>query len=254
MLSSITFLLQLKPSHLSGKRKSRETGESGLANHSRLQLALVRIYSRSSDANSLLIRIGDMDYLKIVIVGDDKVGKTCLFARFSAGQYFGDAEVPDYGVQQVNEVVDRVAVNIALWDSTSGEEYKKLRPLEYPSTDVFFLCFSVARPDSLDQIRTKWAPEVRYHIPNAPYILVATQKDLRREKDCDQSDTVTSDQGRAVAREIGAIAYFETSSLRGEGIREPFEAAVRAKRGVALPDTLGNQRRPSNTNSSCTLL
>lgn len=39
----------------------------------------------------------------------------------------------------------------------------RLRPLSYPQTDVFLLCFSVVSPASFENIRTKWFPEIQHH-------------------------------------------------------------------------------------------
>ena len=55
------------------------------------------------------------------------------------------------------------------------EDYDRLRPLSYPGTDVFLLCFSVDSADSLDNIEEKWLPELRHHAPGVPIILVATK-------------------------------------------------------------------------------
>lgn len=42
-------------------------------------------------------------------------------------------------------VVDGVAVSLGLWDTAGQEDYDRLRPLSYPQTDVFLICFSVTR-------------------------------------------------------------------------------------------------------------
>lgn len=42
-------------------------------------------------------------------------------------------------------VVDGVQVSLGLWDTAGQEDYDRLRPLSYPQTDVFLICFSVAR-------------------------------------------------------------------------------------------------------------
>lgn len=42
-------------------------------------------------------------------------------------------------------VVDGIQVSLGLWDTAGQEDYDRLRPLSYPQTDVFLICFSVAR-------------------------------------------------------------------------------------------------------------
>ena len=58
----------------------------------------------------------------------------------------------------------------------------RLRPLSYPQTDVFLICFSVTSPASFENVRAKWYPEVSHHCPNTPIILVGTKLDLREDK------------------------------------------------------------------------
>ena len=41
------------------------------------------------------------------------------------------------------------------------EDYDRLRPLSYPQTDVFLVCFSVESPTSLENVKHKWIPEIR---------------------------------------------------------------------------------------------
>ena len=41
-------------------------------------------------------------------------------------------------------------------DLTLGQEdYDRLRPLSYPQTDVFLVCFSVVSPSSFENVREK---------------------------------------------------------------------------------------------------
>jgi len=63
--------------------------------------------------------------------------------------------------------------------SDAGNYSRRLRPLSYPQTDVFLICFSLVSPASYENVRAKWFPEVSHHCPNTPVILVGTKLDLR---------------------------------------------------------------------------
>jgi cell division control protein 42 len=49
---------------------------------------------------------------------------------------------------------------LGLFDTAGQEDYDRLRPLSYPQTDVFLVCFSVTSPASFENVREKWFPEV----------------------------------------------------------------------------------------------
>ena len=51
-------------------------------------------------------------------------------------------------------------INLGLWDTAGQEDYDRLRPLSYPQTDVFLCCFAVVSPDSYNNVKDKWIPEV----------------------------------------------------------------------------------------------
>ena len=39
--------------------------------------------------------------------------------------------------------------------NTGQEDYDRLRPLSYPQTDVFLVCFSVVSPSSFENVKEK---------------------------------------------------------------------------------------------------
>jgi Ras family len=65
--------------------------------------------------------------------------------------------------------------------SAGQEDYDRLRPLSYPQTDVFLVCFSVTSPASFENVKEKWFPEVHHHCPGVPCLIVGTQVDLRED-------------------------------------------------------------------------
>jgi GTPase SAR1 family protein len=58
-----------------------------------------------------------------------------------------------------NVMVDGKTISLGLWDTAGQEDYDRLRPLSYPQTDVFLICFSLVSPPSFENVRTK----VRLH-------------------------------------------------------------------------------------------
>ncbi|XP_017656494.1 transforming protein RhoA-like isoform X1 [Nannospalax galili] len=187
---------------------------------------------------------------KLVIVGDENSGKTCLLIIFSKDQ-FPEVYVPTVFENYVADIeLDEKQVELALWDTAGQEYYDRLRPLSYPDTDVILMCFSIGSPDSLDSIPRKWVPEAKHFCPSVPIILVGNKKDLRNDSLARRAlakrkqEPVKSEQGRDMANKIGALVYMECSAKTEEGVREVFETAARA----AL------QTRLRKTKSGCLVL
>jgi len=186
--------------------------------------------------------------IKLVVVGDGAVGKTCLLTTY-AENHFPHEYVPTvFDNFNSSVTLDGHNVNLNLWDTAGQEEYDRLRLLSYPATDVVIMCYNIASSTSLNNIRHKWIHEIKEHIPNKPILLVGTQRDKRDEaKDAyEKSDFVSFQTGKRMADELKLDKFMETSALKDQqGLKEVFEEACRL---VLYPDQskTGPKRRVCN--------
>jgi len=190
-----------------------------------------------------------MQSLKFVVVGDGAVGKTCMLVSYSTNAFPADYIPTVFDNYGVNVMQDGVIYNLGLWDTAGQEDYDALRPLSYPQTDVFLLCFSAISPPSFENVKSKWIPEVKHFAPNTPIVLVCAKVDLRGSKSieqelCKRSMTfVTTEQGERLAQEINAAAYVECSAYTQKGLKHVFEEAIRAANANVQSSSLKTKKK-----------
>ncbi|XP_071101388.1 rho-related protein racA-like [Haliotis cracherodii] len=185
-----------------------------------------------------------MENIKLVVVGDGGVGKSCLFIAYTTGNFPSEYVPTVFDNYSYNVMVDGKPVNLGLWDTAGQEDYDRLRPLSYPQTDVFLVCFDVKNRDSFENIREKWYPEVQHHCPNTPKVIVGCKTDLRRG--VNDKTAVSYEEGLALAKSLG-MQYFDTSALALTGLKECIEGAIRfALNRPAVPKRMmfGRSKKP----------
>ncbi|XP_068249489.1 ras-like GTP-binding protein RhoL [Palaemon carinicauda] len=165
--------------------------------------------------------------LKIVTVGDGAVGKTSLLVTYTQGA-FDQQYTPTVFENYAGDVeVNGKKYNITLWDTAGQEGFDRCRVLCYKGASVFLVCFSVDNPNSLDNVRRVWLPEVRKECgDNVPVVLVGTKTDLRESSVND--NIVKTAEGKKAAKSLKMSGYVECSAKEMKNLKQVFVEAVLA--------------------------
>ncbi|KAJ3423556.1 gtp-binding protein rho5 [Anaeramoeba flamelloides] len=179
---------------------------------------------------------------KTILLGDAKVGKSCLMWSYTSNA-FPDQYIPTvYETPRTNILIDDQVVTISIFDTSANEVYDRLRPLCYPGTSVFLLCFTYFDPNSLQSIVSRWVPEITEHCPDTPYFLVGLKADLLQDENTRTQfqqrniQPITDQEANEVKKQIGAIEYLKCSALTQQGLRELFDCVARMGLGIYKQD------------------
>ena len=85
-----------------------------------------------------------MEAVKLCVVGDGMSGKTSLAMVLSTNQVPTETVPTVFDNFATTRVVDGRPVRVQIWDTSGQDDYDRLRPLAYPSTQVFVIVFSLA--------------------------------------------------------------------------------------------------------------
>ncbi|XP_022919131.1 ras-related protein ced-10-like [Onthophagus taurus] len=166
--------------------------------------------------------------IKITIVGDGSVGKTCLLICYTTKKPCMLEYIPTvFDNYDQDYILDGNEYKISLWDTAGQEGYDRLRVFSYPNTDCFVLCYAINGLASLVNIKEIWVPELKRHRPFTPIVLVATKCDLRNVDDPNLR-LISTEKGLQLAKDIKAVQYLECSAHDMIGVEQVIECAVRA--------------------------
>jgi small GTP-binding protein len=158
-----------------------------------------------------------MRSVKVVLVGDTKVGKSCILTRFVQGTF--DRDMPaTIGAAFLAKVAMTSGgpVRLQLWDTAGQEKFRSLAPMYYRAAAVACLVYDVTSKPSLDGLED-WAAEIADKAPpNIKLIVIGNKTDLVDDR------VVPKAAGEEMAKKFHAVFYGETSAESGDGITEVF--------------------------------
>lgn len=150
--------------------------------------------------------------IKLVTLGEGRVGKSSLLLRFSSDSF--DANNPSTLAASFIEkrlIVGSIPVTLNLWDTAGQECFHALGPLYYRDADCALLVFDLTDADSFAKVK-RWVAELRTMVgPTLPICLAGNKSDLNSLVDG------LAAEAEQYAQQIGA-KFYPTSALLNRNV------------------------------------
>jgi Ras-related protein Rab-8A len=194
----------------------------------------------------------DYDYLvKLLLIGDSGVGKSCLLLRFSDDSFttsFITTIGIDFKIRTIE--LDGKRIKLQIWDTAGQERFRTITTAYYRGAMGILLVYDVTDESSFNNIRN-WMRNIEQHAAdNVNKILVGNKADMDESK-----RAVPTAKGQALADEYG-VKFFETSAKTNLNVENVFFTIAREiKQRLAETDSKAEPQtikisKPDPANSS----
>ncbi|KAH7293100.1 hypothetical protein KP509_28G011900 [Ceratopteris richardii] len=210
---------------------------------------------------SAAARARDHDYLiKLLLIGDSGVGKSCLLLRFSDDTFttsFITTIGIDFKIRTID--LDGKRVKLQIWDTAGQERFRTITTAYYRGAMGIILVYDVTDESSFNNIRN-WMKNIEQHASdNVNKILVGNKADMDESK-----RAVSFSRGQDLANEYG-LNFYETSAKTNMNVEQVFftiardikqrlsEAATKTEQpaAITLSPNQGKDTAQNTQRSSC---
>jgi len=164
-------------------------------------------------------RNASYDFLiKLLLIGDSGVGKSCLLLRFSDDS-FTTSFITTIGIDFKIKTIELEGkrIKLQIWDTAGQERFRTITTAYYRGANGILLVYDVTDDASFQNIRN-WVRNIEQHAAdNVEKILVGNKCDMEAEK------VVDTQRGLDLANEF-SIKFFEASAKANINVREAFES------------------------------
>ena len=170
-----------------------------------------------------------MENIKITLLGDSGVGKTCIIRRNSDAIFDENCQstqLANYS-QKVVEI-DNQTLQVDLWDTAGQEKYRSLGRNFYKDSYIVCLVYDITNRDSFIDLKENWYRDLKEY--GEKYTVLAV---VGNKSDCYEEEQVKEEEAKEFAEKIEAI-FMLTSAKTGSNINFLFEKLLRQFLGPAF--------------------
>ncbi|EGR32356.1 Ras family protein, putative [Ichthyophthirius multifiliis] len=153
---------------------------------------------------------------KIIFLGDQYVGKTCIIERFMY-DVFDEKSHPTVGVDFLAKSIklDDKNIRLQLWDTAGQERFRSLIPSYLRDATCAIIVFDVTNKESFNNIE-RWLKDYRDNRGNdASCVLIGNKIDMKQIREISQQQA--EEKGKMLN-----MLYFDISAKTGENVQNMF--------------------------------
>ena len=167
------------------------------------------------------VPVEDLMKLKLIVVGNQGTGKTCILNRF-VNETFEENYQATIGLdfQSKNITIHDQDVRLILYDTAGQEKFRSLIPMYIREAQIILLIYDISDRESFDSM-PKWLTEVM-DVKNSEsvFALIGNKIDLENER------KITKEQGEKFCKENNINEFMESSAKTGVNAQNIFIKAA----------------------------
>ena len=156
--------------------------------------------------------------IKVVLVGESAVGKTCIIERLCFKKYVANP-LSTIGSANVTTVLDygNESLTLEVWDTAGQETYRSLNRIFYKGAKIAVMVYDITNKATFEEIQKYWLGQIRSVCGDEAIIGI-----LGNKSDLFANEQVPEQMAREFA-EKNKCFFALCSAYEGVGIEEAFK-------------------------------
>ena len=162
----------------------------------------------------------EIELIKIIFLGAEKVGKSSIFNRLYDNSFEEDCqEIIGLDFHSKKVIIKNRQFNLLLYDASGPQKYKSLFPMHINDSKVIIFVYDISNKDSFLYIENLYNDIKDLIQKNAILILIGNKTDLGEQRQ------ITTKDAENYSKQKGFL-FYELSSKIGDKIDDLFENII----------------------------
>ena len=162
-----------------------------------------------------------IENVKITLIGDSGVGKTCIILRYT-NEEFNENQNTTRGANYCPKILNIGGKDLRLdiWDTAGQEQYRSLGNYFYRDSYIVILVYDISNKQSFENLKNIWYKDLKTFGEKCTVLAIVGNK-----IDLFEAEEVPEDEARKFAEEQDAI-FMLVSAKNGDNINLLFRTLI----------------------------